>query len=162
VSRVFAGLLENIDLVVGAIHRHMLQLEEREENNEQVQAVLVSACNNLVQVVAAAYTLNKHYLVEKLHRKLRGCLQYFKSSQLLTEYVPLILEQLGGMNRITLREELQALGETIYGAPRRVDTEIVLKRLHDNFLKSNCWRRRSVYLKVSRMLLDYLSFGRYR
>jgi len=37
-----------------------------------------------------------------------------------------------------------------------------MKRLHDNFLQSNCWRRRAVYLKMAGMLLDYMSFGRYR
>lgn len=140
----------------------MLQLEEKEENNDQVQIVLVAIHNSMMQVLSAAYSLNKHYLVEKLHRKLRNCILYFKSSQLLTEYVPLLLEQLGNMNRITMKEEIQALCDTLYNSSRRVDAEIVLKRLHDNFLKSTCWRRRTTYLRVTRSLLEYLSFCRYR
>ncbi len=65
--------------------------------------MLVGTCSNILQVLAATFSLNKHYLAEKLHRKMRSCLQYFKSSQLLTEYVPLLLESLSSMNRITLR-----------------------------------------------------------
>lgn len=118
----------------------------------------MGVCSNLLQVLTAAYSLNKHYLAEKLNRKLRGCLQFFKSFQLLTEYVPLLLEQMASMNRITLKEELQVLCDVLYGAPRRVDIDIVLKRLHDNFLKSNSWCQRAVYIKICRALLECFSF----
>jgi hypothetical protein len=89
-------------------------------------------------------------------------MQYFKKCQLLIEYIPILIEQLAVMNRITLKEELVSLCETLYLAPKRIDLEIVLKRMQDNFLKSVCWRRRCVFIKVTRLLIDYISFGRYR